>query len=95
MLLTVFTIYSSSNNSMGNWKMVTLSKVACDSIAKLVNFHVLQQFVGVSNLRVAISNELHTRKIKLIDAYSPESDDPRKCKHRKKQKSSETERERD
>ena len=73
--------------------MGTPSKVTCDSIAKMVNFHVLQQFVGVWNLRVAISNKRHTRKIKLIDAYSPESDDPRKSNHRKKQWSSETERE--
>lgn len=45
--------------------------------------------------RVAISNELHTRKIKLIDAYSPESDDPRKYKHRTEPESSARERERE
>ena len=95
-----FTIYSCSNSSMGNRKMGTPSKVTCDSfIAKLVmNFHILQQFVGVWNLRVAISNELHTHQENQVDRCLlarvgwPKE---RKSNHRKNQGSSERERERD
>ncbi len=90
------TIYSSSNSSMGNRKMGTPSKVTCDSfIAKLImNFHVLQQFVGVWNWRVAISNELHTHQENQVDRCLlarvgwPKE---RKSSHRKKQGSSERE----